>query len=110
MGASPFASVIRLAGTVACTLVLALPALLFWWAVAWWFVGGLTQMDRAELGLGAWRFAAVCCADNVSAPAERGYRFPIRPGSFAQPLAFSALVNGFAGGCPSCGRRISAAW
>jgi uncharacterized membrane protein len=42
--------------------VAALPVLLFAWAAAWWGFAGLTQMDRAELSIGAWQFAILYLA------------------------------------------------
>jgi uncharacterized membrane protein len=36
-----------------------LPMLLFAWAMFWWFVGGITQIDHAERSLGAWQFASL---------------------------------------------------
>jgi uncharacterized membrane protein len=45
----------------------ALPSLLFAWAVLWWLAGGITQMDRAELSLGAWRFAILYLAASLLA-------------------------------------------
>ena len=42
-----------------------LPALLFVWALFWWWIGGITQMNLAESDFGAWRFAMLYLATSI---------------------------------------------
>jgi len=70
-----------------------LPALLFIWAMIWWFAGGITQIDRAEHSLGGWQFASLYLSASLLAASllRKSLSWP-RPNHWIAVIAMLGLL------------------
>ncbi len=73
-----------------------LPALLFVWAMIWWFVGAVTQIDHAERSLGAWQFASLYLSASLLAASllRKTLAWP-RPNQWSAVIALLGLLMVF---------------
>jgi uncharacterized membrane protein len=65
----------------------------FWWAMAWWAIGGLLQLELARRSIGAWPFAALYLAVSmaIAAGLRIAARWPRLDGAIAT-CAFGGLL------------------